>query len=57
MQRTLRGLVDEVLGTPSYRERALAMKAAITEVDGLGMAVELIERAFAADRVGRQHSS
>jgi MGT family glycosyltransferase len=45
----LRGLVDEVLGTPSYRERALAMKAAITEVDGLGMAAELIERAFGAD--------
>ena len=42
----LRGLVDEVLGTPSYRERALAMKAAIAEVDGLGMAAELIERAF-----------
>jgi zeaxanthin glucosyltransferase len=57
----LRGLVDEVLRTPSYRERALAMKAAITEVDGLGMAVERIERAFAADRQvtggGRQHSS
>jgi MGT family glycosyltransferase len=46
----LRGLVDEVLGTPKYRERALAMKAAITEVDGLGMAVELIERAFGADQ-------
>ncbi len=45
----LRGLVDEVLGTPSYRERALAMKAAIAEVDGLGMAAELIEKAFAAD--------
>lgn len=34
----LRGLVDQVLGIPSYRERALAMKAAITNVDGLGMA-------------------
>jgi len=44
---TLRGLVDEVLGTPRYRERALAMKAAIGEVDGLGMAADLIERAFA----------
>jgi zeaxanthin glucosyltransferase len=42
----LRRLVDQVLGTPSYRERALAMKAAITNVDGLGMAAELIERAF-----------
>jgi zeaxanthin glucosyltransferase len=47
----LRGLVDEVLGTPSYRERALAMKAVIAELDGLGMAVELIERAFGADQV------
>jgi zeaxanthin glucosyltransferase len=45
----LRGLVDEVLGTPSYRERAQAMKAAITELDGLGMAAGLIEKAFAAD--------
>ena len=57
----LRGLVDEVLGTPSYRERALAMKAAIAEVDGLGMAAELIERAFGADDqvtgVGTQHPS
>ena len=44
----LRRLVDEVLGTPSYRERALEMKAAIAEVDGLGMATELIERAFGA---------
>lgn len=43
---TLRGLVDEVLGTASYRERALAMKGAIAEVDGLGRATELIERAF-----------
>jgi UDP:flavonoid glycosyltransferase YjiC (YdhE family) len=46
----LRGLVDQVLGTPSYRKRALAMKAAITNVDGLGMAAELIERAFGADQ-------
>jgi UDP:flavonoid glycosyltransferase YjiC (YdhE family) len=45
----LRGLVDKVLATPSYRERALAMKAAIAEVDGLGLAAELIEKAFAAD--------
>jgi MGT family glycosyltransferase len=45
----LRGLVDEVLRTPSYRERAQAMKSAIAEVDGLGMAAELIERAFRAD--------
>jgi MGT family glycosyltransferase len=45
----LRGLVDEVLGASSYRERAQAMKAAIAEVDGLGMAAELIERAFGAD--------
>jgi len=44
----LRGLVDEVLGTPSFRERALEMKAVIAEVDGLGMATELIERAFGA---------
>ena len=44
----LRGLVDEVLRTPSYRERALEMKAAIAKVDGLGMAAELIERGFGA---------
>ncbi|HEY1803212.1 MAG TPA: nucleotide disphospho-sugar-binding domain-containing protein [Terracidiphilus sp.] len=44
----LQKLVDEVLRTPSYRERALAMKVAIAEVDGLGMAAELIENAFAA---------
>jgi UDP:flavonoid glycosyltransferase YjiC (YdhE family) len=57
----LRGLVDEVLGTPSYRDRVLAMKAAITELDGLGMEAELIEKAFAADDqvtgVGRQNAS
>jgi zeaxanthin glucosyltransferase len=46
----LRGLVDRVLGTPSYRERVLAMKVAITSADGLGMAAELIERAFGADQ-------
>jgi MGT family glycosyltransferase len=45
----LRGLVDEVLRTPSYSERAQAMKLAIAEVDGLGMAAELIEKAFRAD--------
>jgi MGT family glycosyltransferase len=45
----LRGLVDEVLGTPSYRDRALAMKAAIAEVDGLELAAELIEKAFGTD--------
>jgi UDP:flavonoid glycosyltransferase YjiC (YdhE family) len=56
--QSLRGLVDEVLRTPSYRERALAMKAAITEVDGLGMAAELIERAFGAeDRAAATSSS
>jgi len=44
--QALRGLVDEVLQKPSYRERALAMKAAIAEVDGLTMAAELIEKAF-----------
>jgi UDP:flavonoid glycosyltransferase YjiC (YdhE family) len=45
----LRGLVDEVLRTPSYRDRALAMKAAIAEVDGLELAAELIEKAFGTD--------
>jgi MGT family glycosyltransferase len=44
---SLRALVDEVLATPSYRERALAMKSAIEQVDGLTMAAEIIERAFA----------
>lgn len=43
---TLRGLVDEVLTMPSYRERALAMKAAIAAVDGLEMSAELIEKAL-----------
>jgi hypothetical protein len=37
------------------------MKAAITELDGLGMEAELIEKAFAADDqvtgVGRQNAS
>jgi UDP:flavonoid glycosyltransferase YjiC (YdhE family) len=42
----LKALVDEVLGTASYREKALAMKAEIAKVDGLGMAADLIERAF-----------
>ena len=44
----LRRLVDEVLGKPSYRERARAMQVAIAEVDGLGMAAGLIESAFGA---------
>jgi MGT family glycosyltransferase len=42
----LKKLVDEVLETPSYRERARAMQAEFAKVDGLGMAAELIERAF-----------
>ena len=42
----LKGLVDEVLGSASYREKALAMKAEIEKVDGLGIAADLIERAF-----------
>jgi UDP:flavonoid glycosyltransferase YjiC (YdhE family) len=42
----LKGLVDEVLGSASYREKALAMKAEIEKVDGLGTAADLIERAF-----------
>ncbi len=44
----LRRLVDEVLKEPSYRERAQAMQAEFAKVDGLGMAAELIERAFGA---------
>jgi hypothetical protein len=42
----LTGLVDEVLAQPSFKQRALRMKAEIEKVDGLGMAAELIERAF-----------
>jgi len=49
--------VDEVLRTPSYRERALEMKAAIAEVDGLGMAAELIERAFGAKSASSSSTS
>lgn len=44
----LSGLVDEVLRTPSYRKRALEMKTAIAEVDGLEMAADIIEEAFEA---------
>jgi zeaxanthin glucosyltransferase len=47
---SLRALVDEVLVIPSFRERALEMKTAIAKVDGLGMAAELIERAFQLGR-------
>ena len=53
----LRGLVDEVLRTPSYRERALEMKAAIAKVDGLGMAAELIESAFGAKSASSSSTS
>jgi len=45
----LRCLVDQVQGTRLYRERALPMMAAITNVDALGMAAELIERVFGAN--------
>jgi hypothetical protein len=41
--------VDQVQGTRLYRERALPMMAAITNVDGLGMAAELIERVLGAN--------
>jgi zeaxanthin glucosyltransferase len=42
----LRKQVDEVLSTPSYRERDLAMKAEMAKVDGLELASQLIEQAF-----------
>ena len=45
----LRRLVDQVLDTRSYREWALAMMVAITNVNGLAMAAELIERVFGAN--------
>jgi zeaxanthin glucosyltransferase len=47
----LRKQVDEVLSTPSYRERAGAMKAEIAKVDGLALASELIEQAFKTAQV------
>jgi MGT family glycosyltransferase len=46
----LRGLVDEVLGKPSYRKQALEMKTAIAKLDGLEMAAGLIETAFEKGR-------
>jgi MGT family glycosyltransferase len=42
----LKALVDEVLGEKRFRERAAAMRQEIAAVDGLGMAAELIEKAF-----------
>jgi MGT family glycosyltransferase len=42
----LKSLVNELLETPSYRERALAMSAEIAKVDGLAVTADLIERAF-----------
>lgn len=42
----LTALVDEVLGNKQYRERAVALQQEIASLDGLGMAAELIEKAF-----------
>jgi MGT family glycosyltransferase len=43
---SLHALVDTVLGDPAYRERAMEMKSAIENCDGLTMAAEIIEAAF-----------
>ncbi len=45
---SLRQLVDAVLGAPTYRQRAREMKSGIENLDGLTMAAELIEAAFAS---------
>ncbi len=42
----LRALIDHVLATPSYRERAATFAAEIRPADGAARAAELIEAAF-----------
>lgn len=48
----LTALVDEVLGDKRYRERARALQQEIASLDGLGMAAELIEKAFGVAATG-----
>lgn len=42
----LKAMVDEVLSDDRFRERAAAIRQEIASLDGLGMAAELIEKAF-----------
>jgi zeaxanthin glucosyltransferase len=44
----LKEMVDAVLANPDYRQRATALQTAIQSLDGLTMAANLIETAFAA---------
>lgn len=44
----LKALVDDVLDDKRYRERAKALQQQIASLDGLGMAADLIEKAFGA---------
>jgi zeaxanthin glucosyltransferase len=46
----LTALVDEVLSNRCFRERAAALQQEIASLDGLGMAADLIEKAFGAAR-------
>jgi zeaxanthin glucosyltransferase len=41
-------MVDAVVANPGYRQRALALQAAIQSLDGLTMASKIIETAFAS---------
>jgi MGT family glycosyltransferase len=45
----LRNAVSTVLGDPSYRERAEALRSRIKAADGLNRAADLIEAAFSLD--------
>ena len=53
--RSLHAAVREVLGNPTYRERAKAIQASIEAADGLNRAADLIEEAF--QRAGELSSS
>jgi zeaxanthin glucosyltransferase len=42
----LHGLIQKVLETPGYREKALYFRKVITQTRGLDIAAEALERAF-----------
>jgi UDP:flavonoid glycosyltransferase YjiC (YdhE family) len=45
----LRRLIQEVLRTPDYREKAHCFQKVIAQTRGLDLAADVIERAFAAN--------
>jgi len=56
---SLHGVIQKVLETPSYRDKALYFRKVITQTRGLDIAADALERAFEESRAahpGTKHA-